>query len=52
MQPQQFETLGERLLRSGIAPRHVRRYLRELRDHYDDAVQGELQKGATARRPK
>ncbi len=46
MQPQQLETLGERLLRSGIAPRHVRRYLRELRDHYDDAVQGELQKGA------
>ena len=30
MQPQQFELLGERLLRSGIAPRHVRRYLREL----------------------
>ena len=46
MQPQQFESLGERLLRSGIAPRHVRRYLRELRDHYDDAVQGELRKGA------
>ena len=46
MQPQQFELLGERLLRSGIAPRHVRRYLRELRDHYDDAVQGELRKGA------
>ncbi len=46
MQPQQLNSLGERLLRSGIAPRHVRRYLRELRDHYDDAVQGELQKGA------
>ena len=46
MQPQQLETLGERLLRSGIAPRHVRRYLRELRDHYDDAIQEELRKGA------
>ena len=46
MQPHQFELLGQRLLRSGIAPRHVRRYLRELRDHYDDAVQGELRKGA------
>ena len=46
MQPQQFESLGERLLRSGIAPRHVRRYLRELRDHYDDAIQEELRKGA------
>ncbi len=47
MQPQQLESLGERLLRSGIAPRHVRRYLRELRDHYDDAVQGELRKGVS-----
>jgi hypothetical protein len=47
MQPQQLELLGERLLRAGIAPRHVRRYLRELRDHYDDAVQGELHKGAS-----
>ncbi len=45
MHPQQFESLGERLLRSGIAPRHVRRYLRELRDHYDDAVREELSKG-------
>jgi hypothetical protein len=46
MQPKQFELLGERLLRSGIAPRHVRRYLRELRDHYDDAIHEELGKGA------
>ncbi len=44
MHPQQLESLGERLLRSGIAPRHVRRYLRELRDHYDDAVREELSK--------
>lgn len=46
MQPRQFEQLRERLLRAGVAPRHVRRYLRELRDHYDDAIQGELGKGA------
>ncbi len=46
MQPQQFELLGERLLRAGISPRHVRRYLRELMDHYDDAIQEELGKGA------
>ena len=46
MQPQQLELLGERLMRSGVAPRHVRRYLRELRDHYDDAIQEELGKGA------
>lgn len=46
MQPRQLELLGERLLRAGIAPRHVRRYLRELRDHYDDAIQEELRQGA------
>ena len=45
MQPRQFELLGKRLLRSGIRPRHVRRYLRELRDHFDDAVQEELKNG-------
>jgi len=47
MQPQQLSLLGEQLLRSGVAPRHVRRYLRELRDHYDDAVRDELKKGAS-----
>jgi hypothetical protein len=46
MQHQQFELLCERLLRAGISPRHVRRYVRELRDHYDDAIQEELGKGA------
>jgi len=39
-----FESLRERLLRAGVAPRHVRRYLSELRDHYDDALQAELAK--------
>lgn len=47
MQPQQLDSLGERLLRSGIAPRHVRRYLRELRDHYDDALREELKMDVT-----
>ena len=47
MRPQQLEALRKRLLRSGVAPRHVRRYLRELRDHYDDAVHEELNKGAS-----
>lgn len=47
MQPLQFEALGDRLLRAGIAPRHVRRFLRELRDHYEDSLQGELQKGVS-----
>ena len=31
--PTQFPELRERLLRAGIAPRHVRRYLTELTDH-------------------
>lgn len=33
---QLFNELGERLLRAGIAPRHVRRYLKELSDHLAD----------------
>jgi len=31
-----FSELRERLLRAGVAPRHVRRYLGELADHFDD----------------
>jgi hypothetical protein len=31
-----FHELRERLLRAGVAPRHVRRYLRELGDHLAD----------------
>src|ERR1700730_1038243 len=31
-----FHELRERLLRAGVAPRHVRRYLTELADHLDD----------------
>lgn len=33
-----FETLSEHLLRGGIAPRYVRRYVRELDEHFADAV--------------
>ena len=42
-----FERLSERLLKSGIAPRHVRRYVRELGDHFDDLVNEEREGGAT-----
>jgi len=42
----QFPRLSERLLRAGIAPRHVRRYRRELCDHYDDLVREERESGA------
>ena len=31
-----FEALAETLLKGGIAPRHVRRYVRELEEHLDD----------------
>lgn len=47
MPPQRFESLRERLLRAGVAPRHVRRYLGELQDHYEDALREELKQGAT-----
>lgn len=36
MQHTQFEKLADVLLRGGIAPRHVSRYVRELEDHYTD----------------
>jgi hypothetical protein len=34
--PKSFKELRERLLRAGVAPRHVRRYLAELADHLAD----------------
>jgi hypothetical protein len=40
-----FDDLRERLLRAGVAPRHVRRYLRELRDHFADLMQEEQRAG-------
>src|SRR5690348_15659860 len=33
-----FHELRERLLRGGVAPRHVRRYLAELSDHFADLI--------------
>lgn len=45
MPSHELEGLRERLLRAGVAPRHVRRYLRELLDHHDDALCAELAKG-------
>ena len=43
-----FEPLRERLLKAGIAPRHVRRYLRELSDHLEDLVTDQRQAGQDA----
>lgn len=43
-----FDDVKERLLRSGVAPRHVRRYIGELGDHFDDLV-GEAMAGGMTR---
>jgi hypothetical protein len=45
MQMQRFEYLSNRLLSAGVSPRHVRRYIGELRDHFDDALRDEQAKG-------
>jgi hypothetical protein len=46
--PGPFEPLGETLLRGGVAPAHVRRYVRELSDHVCDIVGEELKGGNPA----
>jgi hypothetical protein len=40
-----FYALRERLLRAGIAPRHVRRYIAELSNHFEDLANEERAKG-------
>ncbi|MGH9528958.1 MAG: permease prefix domain 1-containing protein, partial [Terriglobales bacterium] len=45
---QSFRELRERLLRAGVAPRHVRRYLNELADHFDDLT-AEEERGGSSR---
>jgi hypothetical protein len=40
-----FDSLRERLLLGGVAPRHVRRYLRELSEHLDDLTAQQHQAG-------
>jgi len=47
MSQHRFKELSENLLRAGIAPRHVRRYVAELRDHYDDLLRDEKAKGVS-----
>jgi len=43
----EFNQLRRELLRSGIAPRHVRRTIDELQDHHEDLVEQELADGAS-----
>ena len=44
MRPQ-FEDLLDKLLRAGVAPRHVNRYLHELSEHLDDLIAAEERRG-------
>jgi hypothetical protein len=43
--PEPFESLGETLLRAGVAPAHVGRYLRELSEHAADLAEEEMEAG-------
>lgn len=43
-----FDNVREQLLRAGIAPRHVRRYVTELREHMTDLVARERATGLDA----
>jgi len=42
----QFEPLCEQLLRAGIAPRYVRRYVTELEEHLEDLTAAFMEEGA------
>jgi hypothetical protein len=44
-----FENVREKLLRAGIAPRHARRYITELREHLSDLTAQERAAGHDAR---
>jgi len=43
-----FETVAESLLKGGIAPRHVRRYVGELTDHLGDLIERQRASGYDA----
>ena len=45
MHKPEFRVLAERLIDAGIAPRHVRRTVSEMRDHYEDLVEAGLEQG-------
>lgn len=40
------QRLRRQLIGAGIAPRHVRRTIDELQDHFEDVVEQELEEGA------
>ena len=45
MRKPEFRRLRRRMLDAGIAPRHVRRIVSELGDHYEDLVEADLNQG-------
>ena len=45
MPEQPLSSLGKSLLRAGVAPRYVRRYVAELSDHYESLERDELAAG-------
>ena len=47
VQTRKLEELSQQLLRAGITPRYVGRYVRELREHFADCVADELARGAS-----
>ncbi len=47
MREPDFQELRSRLLQGGVAPRHVRRALGEMRDHYDDLVDEAVANGVS-----
>ena len=49
MRPPDFHGLRNGLLRSGVAPRHVRRTVLELGEHYDDLVDEAVSAGMERR---
>ena len=48
MREPNFNRMAQRLLSSGIAPRHAHRAVNEIRDHYDDLVDAAMANGASS----
>lgn len=49
MHDSDFNALASQLLSNGISPRHARRTVNELRDHYDDLMDAAVQNGASSK---
>ena len=47
MREPDFHLLRERLLRGGVAPKHVRRTIAELRDHHTDLFAEAFSRGCS-----